>query len=132
MPLQRKTNPLPRGLYWQDIFAKDEAAFNKWLANAQLFKAVQVVRSEHTESDPPRTWVLFRVLDPIRWDGPGFPTIAEREDLTAADTGQKPDVPPGPNLEDVLPKAASPIAWLVGGLVAYKALDLVAGLFRRK
>lgn len=131
MALERR-NPLPKGLYWQDIFSKDQEAFDRWLTNARLFKAVEVVRSETIASEPRRTWVLFRVLDPIRWDGPGFPTIAESEDLTAADTGQKPDVPQGPNLEDVLESRASSITslakgamWLAGGALTLKILDTI-------
>lgn len=87
MAVQR-TNPLPNGLYWIDLFSptssapntKDGAAvFNNWAA-ANGGK-VQVQRTETFPEPglggPIRTWVLFKVVGPPGMFpfGLGFPTI---------------------------------------------------------
>jgi hypothetical protein len=88
---QERRNPLPIGQYWVDVFAKDEEAFNAWLFRHK--DAVSVLRSEsHPETDPPWNWMLFDVTSPVRWDGPGFPTISKGE-TGSSDTAQRPEAP---------------------------------------
>lgn len=121
--LERKS-PLPPGRYWQDIFPKQDAAWTSWVVeNANLdttkpdpSKPVVIEKVERFRPDPlrdgswlpevlqpesagritGRMWVLFRVLRPVPWPSVdlGFPTVAEGDVQTSADTAQN---PPGPS-----------------------------------
>ena len=75
-----RTNPLPVGVYWQDIFpGKDEPAWSAWLTKN---KGKVLVRKTTAHENPPSpgeprgSWVLFEVKEPVTWEGPGFPTVA--------------------------------------------------------
>ncbi len=98
----QRTSPLPVGTYWIDTFRTDaadrRAEFEAWAsANAGV---VKVLARENFDSDPPRTWWLFKVTGGVGgaflpvWDARrfGFPTIAEAGVTTSDDTVQKPDV----------------------------------------
>lgn len=88
-----------------DVFAKDENAFNTWLA--QHSDAVTVLRSEeHPETDPPWNWVSFAVSAPVPWEGPGLPTISKGE-VNSADTADRPDPPP--TIEEQLDQAGEAV-----------------------
>lgn len=99
MALERR-NPLPRGRYWVDVFdlvsthpATDgenmQAAFRNWLArNADT---VRVESTQSFDTEPARDFYIFRVLDPVSWEGPGFPEIATDGVQSSADTTQRPD-----------------------------------------
>ncbi len=98
----QRTSPLPLGTYWIDTFRTDaadrRAEFEAWAsANSGV---VKVLSRENFDSDPPRTWWLFKVTGGPTgqflptWDARrfGFPTIAEAGVTTSDDTVQKPDV----------------------------------------
>jgi len=122
--LERR-NPLPPGRYWVDVFQSKATAFNAWLARQK-----DSVRVETTESYPgdldrayeSRDWVLFRVLAPVPWEGPGLPTVADAGVRTSDDTVQKP--PPEKNPLDDLPKLPSPGA--MGAMAALVGLGIFA------
>jgi hypothetical protein len=75
MALERRS-PLPVGLYWIDAIGLNRGSFMGWRdANAA---AVKVRASESfPDSEPPRDWIKFEVLSPVKWDprGIGYPTI---------------------------------------------------------
>jgi hypothetical protein len=120
-----RRNPLPPGRYWVDVFQSKSAAFNAWLARNKT-----AVKVESTESFPgdldnayeSRDWVLFRVLSPAPWEGPGLPTVADASVKTSDDTVQKPPPEKGP-LENLpkLPSAAG-----MGAVAAAAGLGLFA------
>lgn len=125
-----RTNPLPAGRYWVDVFAKDSDTFGAWLSSNKA--TVKVRTTEHFDSDPVRDWYLFEVSVPTPWYGPGFPTIAGPNVTTSSDTAQRPDPPPAvtTQIEQILASEQQTIktaAWIgvaalvvVGGaLVVY-------------
>lgn len=72
-----RRNPLPNGTYWVDVFASKATAFRAWLARNR--SSVRVVRTASFPAQHPyeaRDWYLFEVRAPVRWEGPGLPTIA--------------------------------------------------------
>lgn len=90
-----RTNPLPAGRYWVDVFQPDADAFGAWLSSNKA--TVHVVSTEHFErnaSGPPRDWYLFQVMAPTPWQGPGFPTIADATVTSSSDTATRPDPTP--------------------------------------
>lgn len=100
-----RSNPVPPGVYWVDVPEPRMATFNGWLArNVATVKVVKVGSPNTGEyvdifgvqlptgNDPTRVyWVLFEVLAPTFWEGPGFPTVAVKGKATnLGDTAQKP------------------------------------------
>lgn len=81
MPIVR-TNPLPPGVYWQDIFPlRDQPAWSQWLAKHKgkvLVRKTSPHDKEVDETFGRGDWVLFEVKQPVVWEGPGFPSIAEK------------------------------------------------------
>jgi hypothetical protein len=57
-----------------------------------LAKNAEYVHVENQKEylDPPGTWYLFSVSEPVSWEGPGLPTIATEEVHVQEDTAQKP------------------------------------------
>lgn len=103
MALERR-NPLPKGVYWIDVFGDNREKFAAWTRTNK----VRVSTSESFDSSPPRDWVKFEVANPVPWDGKtfGFPTVIKPGDTinTSDDTVQKPPPETSPNLDDLLPK----------------------------
>jgi hypothetical protein len=91
MAIERR-NPLPPGRYWVDTFEPKRTDFRVWLDKNAEYVHVEN-RKEYL--DPPGTWYLFSVSEPVHWDGPGLPTIATEEIQSHEDTAQKP--PPEPS-----------------------------------
>jgi hypothetical protein len=97
--LERR-NPLPVGRYWID--AMGEAAIKRldqWLKSNR--KTVKVERTEFDDgldfwgaSQGASNWVVFRVLEPTRWGGPGIPSVADSAVKRRADTIQSPKPEP--------------------------------------
>jgi len=85
MSIERR-NPLPKGVYWVDVFGEDVRPFIEWTKQG----AVRV-RKTREYSDPSGYWFLFETTEPTAWKGPGFPTVAEHgaktvyEDTSTAD-----------------------------------------------
>jgi hypothetical protein len=92
-----RTNPLPAGRYWVDVFQPDAEAFGAWLSsNKATVHVVSTQSFEKNDGGPPRDWYLFQVSAPTPWQGPGFPTIADASVTSSADTAQRPDPAPDP------------------------------------
>lgn len=123
MALERR-NPLPTGLYWQDVFDKDIAAFQDWLKRNAA--TVIVRETEHFEppldGDPSRDFFLIEVKAPTKWEGPGFPTITKNPNLTSSDTAQRPDPEKPPDPEH-LAKTALEVG--AGLAVLYLVLQVI-------
>lgn len=124
-----RTNPLPVGKYWVDVFAPQEATFQSWLQKNKANIIVTSTESFDAVGDyPSRNWRLFEVNAPVMWEGPGFPTIAGPNVKSSSDTSDRPA--PEPDAIDKLKglggDAASSVktAMIVGGVV----LVVVAGV----
>jgi len=119
-----RTNPLPVGVYWQDIYpGTDQPAWTNWLARNKGKVAVRKTTMHDQEVDSSRgrgTWYLFEVKSPVTWEGPGFPTIAEQGlKMGPQDAYSAP--PPPPNLIDELAKDPlgkfTSVLWGLGAIV---------------
>lgn len=71
LTLERR-NPLPVGYYWQDISDAQSPDFGEWLRRNR-----ESVTIRETEGHDP-AWVKFEVRAPVKWEGPGLPTVASR------------------------------------------------------
>lgn len=133
MTLERR-NPLPVGIYWADIFEPDMPAFREWLTKNK--KDVGVIRTQSfgriaksgltTETWKAHDWYLFQVIEPVHWEGPGFPDIAESKELTAEETVQRPPPARGPieTLEETIIEAPEAAAKIVTGAVVIGGVGL--------
>jgi len=142
--LERRS-PLPVGRYWQDIFAKQAADWNAWLAPALASGTVTIENAEHFQADPlrdgswlpggpsgdlnviaDRTWVLFNVVRPVDWPAVklGFPTIATQDVQQSSDTADNPPGPtPGEEIKEaLLDNVVKPAMWIGGGYLLLKLL----------
>lgn len=120
-----KTEPLPIGRYWIDIFGTDDVqTFTKWHAfNAEF---VKIEKTEHyeanAESGAPEggDFVIFNVSQPVAWGlAPeiGWPSTAGTEVQSAKDTIDRPP-PETPFWEEAgTGKIAGWVPWVVGGAV---------------
>lgn len=87
----QRTNPLPPGKYWVDVFDPQEAAFQDWLRRNKANVAVTTTETYEPVGDyPGRVWRLFQVNAPVTWEGPGFPTIAGPAVKSSSDTSDRP------------------------------------------
>lgn len=128
MTLERR-NPLPQGVYWQDVFEAKWPALDKWLsANRATVRVRTVQRFEANAGGPARQFLVFEVSAPTPWPATelGFPTIAESGSITSEDTVQRP--PPEPDFIDTiknpLGSVSSGLFW--AGAAALGVLGLVA------
>jgi hypothetical protein len=128
MTIERR-NPLPKGIYWQDVFEPKWPALDAWLtANRSTVRVRTTQRFEANAGGPARQFLVFEVSAPTKWPATelGFPTIASSADITSADTVQRP--PPEPDFADTitnpLGSVSSGIFW--AGAVALVALGAVA------
>jgi hypothetical protein len=90
-----RRNPLPIGRYWVDVFAKDSDAFTQW--TKRNTDRLKIRGTEHFANDDAalvRDWMLFEVLSPVPWEGPGFPTVADASVTSSSDTSDRPPPPP--------------------------------------
>lgn len=129
MAIQRQIDPLPPGCYWVDVFSKDFDTFRAWLL--ENTGKVRVIKTESFPMSgmmgtPARDWYLFDVLEPVKWEGPGFPDFAKSKELTSEDTADRPPPPKDPieKLEDVLEIPAK-----VGGTILFGGAAAVAVYF---
>ena len=120
-----RRNPLPSGYYWVDVPGSKVEAFTQWLKrNASQVKVTETRELDSESLGETITQYLFRVLEPVSWEGPGFPTIAS-EGTRLDETVQRPD--PEPEVIDQVldtVKSGRGILWLAGAgiaaLVAWK------------
>jgi hypothetical protein len=107
-----RENPLPPGFYWQDISqSKDEPAWGEWLK-----KNKDKVKRRTTSGSKDLVWTLFEVLEPVTWEGPGYPTEADYGATTLPT-----DVIQAPTVEEpseTIEKAAFSFLKLLGWSVA--------------
>jgi hypothetical protein len=140
MTLERK-NPLPVGRYWVDVPSGDLPAFQQWLAErpSQIHVDGTAERLSYNWLNnlggafgANVTWYVFKVLSPVPWFGPGYPTIATADIVSIDDTVQRP--PPEPGFLDQMlgasgsmPTVAKYAIWggaaLGAGLLVWKILD---------
>lgn len=131
-----RDNPLPRGIYWVDVPGPEQAAFRGWLNLHAGPGHVRVLRTRSTEARdewPAVDWYLFEVQQPVQWDGPGFPSIAEQgEETTPEDTVDRPPPEPGPleQFEDAVTEGAGKTIGVVAGTAAIGSVIYL--LLRRK
>jgi hypothetical protein len=120
--LERR-NPLPKGVYWIDLFSDNRAKFLAWRT---LNKArVKVVANESFDTEPPRDWVKFQVLEPVTWDAPlfGFPAKAEGVNSSGDTTTNEPEKDPLDQLGEGLPTPKA-IGEAFGQLAAIVAIGV--------
>ena len=148
---QEKTNPLPAGRYWVDVFGKNIPIADNWfkafaslgvnVETTQQFKPTpqEVILekgpfpSQDDIQSMVRNWYLFTYTPingvPVEWDQKtfGYPTVAGPEIKSSDDTAQKPDLPLDPlnNLEDFLDGLAKDL----GITSKAGAIALTAGAF---
>jgi len=136
--LERR-NPLPPGRYWQDIFKPQFSAFDNWLVRNR--DHLDVLTTEHFDApgieitDPAgfgtteRQWILFRVIEPVKWEGPGLPTIATDDIRSSGDTERPTDDIVPPNDAGGIFKVAALAAGAIvlAGVVLNKVLNKVVG-----
>jgi len=123
---QERKNPLPPGRYWIDVFDPHRRGFKDWLdKNASTISVEQT--KEYETNTPLGTFYLFTTSEPVQWEGPGFPTIADQGVQSQEDTAQRP--PPEKEglekLEEIVENTGSFLAMaaILGiGYVAYKIL----------
>lgn len=124
-----KTDPLPPGRYWIDIFGtEDVQTFTAWHAFNSAF--VKIEKTEHyepnAEAGAPEggDFVIFVVSEqPVAWGmAPklGWPSTAGSNVQSAADTIQAP--PPEPNFWEQVDaegkkRLAGWVPWAIGGTV---------------
>lgn len=106
MAIERR-NPLPPARYWVNVPPESTADFDQWLAtNAP---------SLHVDSTSALNggwnFVLFTVLAPVAWQGPGLPDIADASVQSYADTITS---PPVTDATDSLLSSAETLARYVG------------------
>ena len=104
MAIERQTDPLPLGVYWVDVDADKLEGFRNWLAENKGRVRVRTQKETYVQGmfgdtdEVASMWVLFESIAPVRWKGPGYPTIAEQGKTTTKEsTAQVPEVE-GPSL----------------------------------
>lgn len=145
-----KTNPMPSGRYWIDVFGKNIPSAAQWFkgmsglgvtvnATETFVPTPQEVllekgpfASQDDIQGMTRNWYLFTVSPnpvPVTWDQAtfGFPTIAGPEIKSSQDTVKRPDLPLDPLNE--LESFSESIGSLVGITSKAGAIALTAGLF---
>lgn len=134
-----RTEPLPVGRYWIDVFVEpfaNRSIWDVWLQNALMTDSVHVEVTEHRPADsggPARDFFIFRVKKPLGWmiaEYVGWPNTAPSGIKSSDDTVQKP--PPEPGLLDTLRKDGLPgwVPWAVGGTIAVVGLVALSKLVR--
>ncbi len=108
-----RSNPLPPGRYWLDVYGDNRDHFIEWLKSAGI-ENVRVLKFEqHPEEANGHDWHLFEVVKPTAFPHQifGSPTIAEAhvDEMTDTEHVPPPDSPP-PSVEDVVKGTAKTIA----------------------
>ncbi len=97
----QRTNPLPPGHYWVDVFGLNIPKFDAWLKAYGPF-GIHTDATQHFESPDVasvRNWYLFTYTPAFEgavviWDTLfGFPTIADSSIKSSEDTVNRPDLP---------------------------------------
>lgn len=113
LTLERR-NPLPVGYYWQDIFEDQSSEFGEWLRRNRG----SVVIRETEGHDP--AWVKFEVREPVKWEGPGLPTVADKK------THREDTVPKAARQKGGFAREVKKLVWFGAAATAgYFGLDLM-------
>lgn len=130
-----KTNPLPNGVYWIDVFRPSSSSpgtrdgephWQKWAGEnrASVVTLNAEVHEEPLTGGPLRTFRVFRVTappTPFPFAALGFPAIAERPDITSQHTTTN---TPEPSFD--------PFAALGGAAVAGALIVIGLAMYSRK
>lgn len=113
---------VPVGSYWQDITASALPAWQQWLGEHK--GAVVVTATEERDS---LTWYAFRVVSPVVWRGPGYPSIipAGASVTSSSDVMQVPSV--ADPVESLMSAALGAVKWGGGALLALLGARLLLG-----
>lgn len=125
MSLERR-NPLPAGKYWQDVTYDRLAGFDQWLRRAENRVRIDATEErEGSEGSPSLTWYAFTVLEPVTWEGPGYPTIipAGASVTSSSDVVQRP-VAVDP-IDELKTAAASGVKWGIGALLVWLGISVL-------
>lgn len=131
-----RTNPLPVGRYWLDVFGDNRDKMASWVTSGGSSVQVQDTESfDENSGGPARDFYIFKVLAPLAWDAVtfGYPTVADSSVNSSDDTVQKPAVE---STQDILQAAGDTVtkiafwgAIIVGGVLVLKTVDAI-GLLR--
>jgi hypothetical protein len=134
--VEERTNPLPVGRYWIDVFGDNRAKMSTWLsANRLTVQAVDTESFAENPGGPARDFYIFKVTAPTAFDMKtfGFPDIAGATVNSSADTVQEP--PPEPSGTDQLQSVADTVSkvafWgviIVGGVLVLRTMDALSFL----
>lgn len=137
-----RTEPLPIGRYWIDIFHEpiaNKSIFDTWLINGKAAGAVIIERTESRGADdggPARDWYIFQIVKPWGWgiaEWVGWPNDAPANIQTSDDTVQKPPPEPGPFDVGGLFGSGGQLSWVpyvAGGAVLVAGIWGVARILR--
>lgn len=138
-----KTEPLPVGYYWIDVFDDSQnsaniATFHDWIELHHETVSLEAEEEYNAsadwnifETEPHRIWALFQVKSPTRWDQSlslGWPNEAHKG-MVSGDTIQKPD--PEPTIFDEGFEWPTWLKWTVGGVVVVAGGALIISVIRR-
>lgn len=134
MPIVR-TNPLPPGVYWQDIYpGTDQPAWTNWLAKNKGRVLVRKTTQHDKVIDDTRgrgTWYLFEVKEPVVWEGPGFPTISEQGVKMGAQDAYSAPPPPPDVLSELSKDPLGKVTSVLWGLGAILGVAVFLGIRKR-
>lgn len=124
--LERR-NPLPPGRYWTIVPEANEQAWTAWVKRTRPKMYIEVLEPREGGA-----FYLFVVKEPVTWEGPGLPTIAEPgvdgsedvEKFPAAVDLEKIETP----LQRTLQSSVRVLApWVIAGWIG---TEIVKRLFR--
>jgi hypothetical protein len=131
-----RTNPLPAGRYWLDVFGDNRDKMSTWLkTNAASLQVEDTESFEATTDFPARDFYIFSVKSPAPWDAVtfGYPTVADSSVKSSNDTVQKPQVESSTQIlqsaADTVTKIAFWSAVAIAGVLVLKTADTL-GVFR--
>src|SRR5512140_3760505 len=125
MTIERR-NPLPVGKYWQDVTYDRLAGFDQWLRRAENRVRIDATEErEGSDGSPSLTWYAFSVLEPVTWEGPGYPTIIPSGSSVTSSRDVM-QVPVVQSAADSLQQAAeSGVKWGLAALIALLGAKLI-------
>jgi len=140
-----KTDPLPPGRYWIDLYGDDKPAFDMWYAYHA--ETVKIEKTEHyakggwdplginplVKEKPEGDWIVFTVSEPTKWGMQkqiGYPNVAGPDIQSASDTIQRPA--PEPSIFDGIGGGQWPswVPWVAGAVIVVGGVALFAGMRR--
>lgn len=108
---EQRSNPLPAGIYWVDVFGDNRAKMSAWASTNR--SAVQVLSTQTVGDDDtdPSTYdeYTFQVTSPVQWDAVtfGYPEITTAPAAPVSAPGKSAS-PSAPNKTKTPPAPAKP------------------------